>query len=636
MAVTVIVTAWLSVRSGEALVGDVVQDLQHEVAARAVSVVNQTLEPPHLLDGLNDGMLTSGLLDPADHDQLQGIFLRQLHSFPTVGYVQLGTEDGHFVGVERVDDGFRVERTDPELRGKSVWALDERGERVGDPIEDVPGYRTTERPWYRSAIDSGGPTWSPIYQFSSREEVRLGITAVRPWVVDDVLRGVLGADIVLAQLGDQLGETRLREGGRVFLVERTGDLVAHNTVHPPFRIGADRIAQRLPAADAPDALTVAAAQALDPLLRNLHDPIYQELDFENDVAYLFATPVQDGRGIDWVAVVALPRADFTPELRANTTRTMWLVGLATLFALAIGFVAWRWVGGPLLQLADAATALARGEQLPLPRSRMSELASLSDAFARMRIELDARQDAVARARDEALVARRTAEEASRAKSTFLANMSHELRTPLNAILGYTEMLWEDASTTSATRADLDRILRAGRHLIGLVSDVLDLSRVEAGHVELDMKEQDLPTILADVARAMDGVVAEGGNQLQVVAPETLSVKTDEQKVRQCLINLIGNAAKYTKNGWIRMRIVVGGEYVHVEVRDTGVGIPKAHLRDLFEPFAQVGGEHQQAGTGLGLTITREYARALGGDVTVRSKVGKGTTFTLSLPMAPPS
>ncbi len=635
MVVTVFVTAWLSVRSGEALVAGVVRDLQHEVAAGAVSAVRQTLDPPHLLNGLNQDLLAGGILHAGDHDELQRVFFRQLHSFPSVGYVQLGTADGHFVGVERVAEGFRAERTDPALRGKGVWALDEVGGRVGTPLEEVVGYKTTSRPWYRAAMSAGHPTWSPIYQFSSQQEVRLGITAVQPWTVSGQPLGVLGTDIVLAQLGDLLEAAHLRQGGRVFLVERTGELVAHNTIQPPFRIDEQRVAHRLPATEAPDPLTVEAARLLAAELLTLEDPVHREAVFGDDLAYVYATPVRDGRGIDWVAVVALPRADFTPELHANTARTLWLVLIASLCAIGLGAVAWRWVGGPILQLADAAMALARGEKLPLPHSAMTEVAQLSDAFDRMRTELDIRQDDLARARDEAVLARRTAEEASRAKSTFLANMSHELRTPLTAILGYSELLWEEADPGASTRGDLDRILKAGRHLMGMVSDVLDLSRIEAGYVDLDRKELDLVPVVQDVANQLRGLVQQGGNVLELTVPEALRLVTDEQKLRQCLMNLVSNAAKYTKEGRVRIKVLQGGEFVHIEVADTGVGIPADQLLSVFEPFAQVGGVNQRHGTGLGLALTREYARALGGDVTLRSKLGRGSVFTLSLPLGPP-
>ena len=636
MVLTVIITAWLSVRAGEALVDDMVLDLQREVASGAAGAVRQTLSPPHLLNGLNQDLLDDGILDSADHEQLQHVFFDQLRRFRSIGYVQLGLESGDFVGVERTDDGFRVERTDEARSGKTVWALDDHGTRVGDAIEVVAGYQPAARPWYQAAVSAGSPTWSSIYQFSSRDTVRLGITAVQPWTHDGSVRGVLGADIVLEQLGRDLGRTRLRPGGRVFLVERSGELVAHNIVRPPFRVDGDRNAHRLQMAEAPDALTAAAASVLGERLRSLNEPVQQEVMFEGDVAYVYATPIRDGRGIDWVAVVALPRSDFTPELRANTRRTILLGFLATLLAIGMGFVSWRWVGGPLLQLGDAAEALARGERLPLPTSRMTELRKLSGAFDEMRNQLDARQDAVARARDEAVLARRTAEEGSRAKSSFLASMSHELRTPLNAILGYAELLVEERSAKGAPSPDLDRILEAGRHLLGIVTDVLDLSRIEAGRVSLSSEDTDLADLVMTVVEQLQGMIAEGGNRLVVQTTADIWVVTDPQKVRQCLVNLVSNAAKYTENGRVTVRVIPGGEFVHIEVRDTGVGIPREHLRDLFDPFYQVGGAHQRAGTGLGLSITREYARALGGDVTVRSKYGKGTVFTLSLPLKKPT
>ncbi|MCA9569601.1 MAG: HAMP domain-containing histidine kinase [Myxococcales bacterium] len=230
-----------------------------------------------------------------------------------------------------------------------------------------------------------------------------------------------------------------------------------------------------------------------------------------------------------------------------------------------------------------------------------------------------------RALDEA---RRDALEASRSKSMFLANMSHELRTPMNAILGYTELLEEDA--TGEARADLARIHRAGNHLLALLNDVLDLSKVEAGQLPLDDTSVALHPLLRDVLDQTSPLFAASGNTGDLVGPERV-VRGDARRIRQCFLNLVGNACKFTTGGTVTLRVRDAGDDVVVEVEDTGVGMDADQAARVFEPFVQV---HDVAGgTGLGLAIVRELTRRMGGDITVRSQPGAGSTFAVRLPRA---
>ena len=634
--VAVLLAGWLSVRNGERLVRGLVADLQLEVASGAEQALRRTLEPPHLLNGLNEDLLRQGAVDPADHDRLQRHFLAQLRRFPSAGYVQLGLDSGAFVGVERLESGFRVERTDPELTGKQVWDLDEGGHRVGPPIDAVPGYRATSRPWYRAAVDAGAPTWSSIYQFSSRGDVRLGVTAVQPWNDDDGTRlGVLGTDIVLAQLGRLMSTPRLRSGGRAFAMERDGLLVAHSSVDPPFEVTADRQAERLQAATAPDALTQAVTAELHRLeggLAGIRAPLQLELPFEGDVAFVYVAPFEDGRGLDWLLVVAHPRVDFTPELRDNVAQTTALWVSAGLLALLLALWVSRQVALPVRQLAEASRHLREGRGHPLPQSRMTEVSELSEAFAQMRSELVEQQRQLAHTTQEAVAARHEAERANHAKSSFLAHMSHELRTPLNAILGYSELLGESEELSDDGRQDLARIRSAGTQLLSVISDVLDLSRIEAGVLEVHLSEVDVSQLVADAVSATQVLLESQGNDVRVSAPPSLVVHTDGPKLRQSVVNLLSNAAKFTENGVVEVAVDADDDQVTVRVTDSGIGIPADRLPALFAPFTQVEpGSHRHAGTGLGLAITREFARALGGDVSVDSELGVGTTFSITLP-----
>jgi len=252
-------------------------------------------------------------------------------------------------------------------------------------------------------------------------------------------------------------------------------------------------------------------------------------------------------------------------------------------------------------------------------------------------DITARKDAERRLRE----ASAAAEAASRAKSQFLANMSHELRTPLNAVIGYSEMLEEDAVEEGNEQAanDLQRIKAAGRHLLQLINDVLDLSKVEAGRVELCRESVDVRSLVADVATTVRPLVARKENRLDVrIGEDVGSLDTDLTRLRQVLFNLLSNAAKFTEKGTIRLEAFRRDGALFFAVEDTGIGMTPDQLLRVFEPFSQADESTTRkfGGTGLGLAICKEYCKLLGGEIEVHSEPGQGSRFTIRFSAAAPA
>jgi PAS domain S-box-containing protein len=248
------------------------------------------------------------------------------------------------------------------------------------------------------------------------------------------------------------------------------------------------------------------------------------------------------------------------------------------------------------------------------------------------------------AEKEILNARRTAEEANRAKSEFLANMSHELRTPMNAILGYSEMLVEEAEDTGQDSfiPDLKKINAAGTHLLALINDVLDLSKIEAGRMDVFAEDIDIGILVDEVVSTATPLLKKNNNRMQLVRDDFLgAAHQDLTKLRQSLFNLLSNAAKFTREGTVTLQVQRtqenGQDQLTFAVSDTGIGIAADKLEVVFEEFTQADGSttRDYGGTGLGLAISRRICRLLGGDISVQSRPGEGSTFTIQIPANAP-
>ena len=262
------------------------------------------------------------------------------------------------------------------------------------------------------------------------------------------------------------------------------------------------------------------------------------------------------------------------------------------------------------------------------RGEKAVIASFVDIHDRVQAEIELRQ------------AKEAAESASRVKSSFLANMSHELRTPLNAIIGYSEILLEDATDRAdkASMGDLEKIQAAGKHLLGLINDILNLSKIEAGRMDVYLEHVFLTRLVDEVKTIVEPMMKKNGNTLVVDCPQDIgSLQTDLTKLKQSIINLLSNAAKFTKNGTVTLRLARetrdGAPWVKFEVIDSGIGMTDEQMGRLFQAFTQADSSTTRnfGGTGLGLTITRHFCAMLGGSIEVKSKPAQGSTFIIVLP-----
>ena len=270
--------------------------------------------------------------------------------------------------------------------------------------------------------------------------------------------------------------------------------------------------------------------------------------------------------------------------------------------------------------------------------------TFADISARRQMEKDLTrykdhlEEEVEKRTQELLLARDAAEAANRAKSAFLANMSHELRTPLNAILGFSNLMRKDSQLPETQRLNLDIINRSGLHLLSLINDVLEMAKIEAGRVQLENTPFDLGGMVRDVTDMMRTRAQEKGLQLLIDQSSLFPryIVGDEARLRQILINLVGNAIKFTHEGGVTLRLGTkknNALHLVIEVEDTGIGIPPEYQQRIFDPFVQLGKQADNKGTGLGLTITRQFVQLMGGAIGLESTQNKGTLFRIELPLS---
>jgi signal transduction histidine kinase len=299
------------------------------------------------------------------------------------------------------------------------------------------------------------------------------------------------------------------------------------------------------------------------------------------------------------------------------------------------------IARPIREITQVAIALCQGNlDVKAKVTTEDEVGILGKSLNTMSAHLQKTFQELTNQKKAAETAQQKAENANRAKSTFLAKMSHELRTPLNAILGYSEFLEEELTDRGEEdlNEDLQKIQTAGKNLLDMVNNILDICKLETGEIDLNLETFSIVPLIEEIVATSKLLVSQNNNQLKVeYSPDIGSMYGDFTKVRQCLLNLLSNAAKFTKEGIIRFQIkrenVGDQDWIYFQIKDTGIGIAPEQQGQLFSAFKQVDSSATRKfdGAGLGLAIAKQYCQIMEGNITLESELGKGSTFCLKLP-----
>lgn len=653
--ITVGLVGYFSFRNGQKAVNEVGTKLRHEVTSSVRQHLQNYLEKPCLIVELNQKAALLEQLAFNDWRKIETDFWRQFKIFDSVSAIYLTDNSGKFAYVKKEKDNTFIAKPVETVPQRRAYLLDEKGERSKFLESEL--YDPRGRPWYISTITKKTNNWSEIYTFPGGE---LGITvAGELYDSGNNFRGVVGVDLVLSRISNFLETIKISDRGQVFILERNGYLVATSTTEEPFTYNPiNKTEQRIKGTNSKNEFTQATSNYLIEHFGSLESiQASQQLDFklERNRQLVQIFPFGKKLGLDWLIVVVVPEADFMLDIHRNTRNTILLCLGAIAIATVIGVVTSRKIARPITELSHVSSIIAQSARenstgtdlYPIVKAKnIKELRILADSFNEMAIQLKTAFKKLARSNEQLeirveqrtaalMAAKKAADAANLAKSEFLAHMSHELRTPLHAILGFTQISLKELSLNSQQRKNLITVKQSGEHLLNLIDDVLEMSKIESGKVVLNPQVFDFHLFLANLAKMLELPCQEKNLQLIFdISPQIPQyIKTDLVKLRQILTNLLENSVKFTQKGKIILKVSSSLNTLYLAIEDTGCGIAPSELETIFDAFVKTKHCSHRKGTGLGLAITQQFVHLLGGEISVSSILNRGSIFKLQLPLA---
>jgi signal transduction histidine kinase/DNA-binding response OmpR family regulator len=672
-----ILVAWLLYKSNvqtvdklsQKIIQDVMQRVQAdaEVQLQTAALVLNGLIPPAPSDAQTK---TARRLinQPEEFEKLAVSLTRMAADVP---YLYFGNNKGEFHGVEQLTRGgtgqMRIGIRRPGDEGRQFYSAIAPGDRSQKLDTESKNYEPRTRPWYTEAVNKRERVFTPVYLSASKKQ--LLITVAQPVFEDDGgVLGVFAADLYLKQLSEALQIISISAQGVAFIVDDSGNLVATSAGDPLFKEQGGKLERQGPASSA-NVVSREAFAHIQPLLGKLKPDSVQRERFNGTIktslgdTLVSMRPFAEHLGLPLTLIVAAPEADFASEVQQGLERAMMLMAAVVVIgAMLAGLLAWR-MSKRIKTLMQAAQDMGRGQVPPLQSKALivevRELARTlhhsAEEIQSSRIAIETQKQALLDANEhlEERVALRTQQleesreealQAAKAKAAFLATMSHEIRTPLNGVVGMTTLM-ADTPLNEEQLDYLHTMRVSSDQLLSVINDILDFSKIESGKLDLESEPLSIQGTIEEACDIGAPRAREKGLELLVDVGDDVPpwVRGDVTRLRQILLNFLGNAVKFTEAGQILVtahlkedfdanRVVNGqslpGALVEFRVKDSGIGIPKDRQSALFQSFTQVDASttRKYGGTGLGLAICKRLAEMMGGGVGLESEAGQGATF----------
>ncbi|WP_071392912.1 hybrid sensor histidine kinase/response regulator [Bacillus tuaregi] len=607
--------------------------------------IEELMHIPYTMNAMNHNIIENGIVDMNQAEERDAFFASILKSSNENIYsISYGLDNGEHYGARRNENGdIQIYRSTPETNGHSLYYSVTEDLKEGEFIEDFGEFDPRTRPWFKMTKEAGKPIFSPLYKHFIKDDLVLSST-FPIYNQDGEFQGVLGTRITLSSLNDFLKEVVADRAATAYVIEKgTGELIANSQDIQSFQSLSDGSYKRISIESLDDQ---AILEAYENYTKTNKTKMIKKTDDGN--LHIKLTEYQHD-GVDWLIITSIPDYQLTSQINKNIKTAIGLSIIAMLLSMVIYKKVTDVILKPIHNLIESAEIFSQGDLLHRAKIyKNDEIGKLTRVFNNMAGQLykyinhleekvKERTTAIEQANLELQMAKIEADKANKAKSEFLANMSHEIRTPLHAVIGLSDLL-HNTIKDEQQQNYIKTINSAGNSLLLIINDILDLSKIEAGKMEVQQKPIKLQTIVNEIETIFMQKVHEKGIRLIIDLPADFpeTILFDEVRIRQILLNLVGNAVKFTDHGFVKLSIKATPTErsinrlfdLQLSVQDTGIGIPAEEKKRIFEAFTQISKQSikKYGGTGLGLSITKKLIELMNGSLSIESEVGKGSVF----------